>query len=256
MSRPLIGITGYTDQSVRPNGPGLFAVAQPYVLAVEQEGGAAVIIPPHVDLPALRVIFDHLDGLLLSGGGDIHPTYYGEDASRLLWHVDERRDRTELTLARWALADELPMLAICRGHQVLNVAAGGTLVQDIPTFFPEALTHTIVAAHPKSTIAHTVEALPDSRLAALIGDGPIGVNSAHHQAVKEVGAALIITARAPDGIIEGLEAPEHPFCLSVQWHPEVMVGDYPMMRRLFAGLTEAAAQHAAASPGTPSPHPA
>ncbi len=248
MSRPLIGITGYTDQSARPNGPCLFAVAQPYVLAVKQEGGAAVIIPPHVDLPALRVIFDHLDGLLLSGGGDVHPACYGEEAGRLLWRVDEQRDRTELTLARWALAEELPVLAICRGHQVLNVAAGGTLVQDISTFFPDALTHTIVAGHPKSTIAHTVEVLPGSRLATLIGDGSIGVNSAHHQAVKDIGEAFVVTARAPDGIVEGLEFPAHPFCLSVQWHPEVMVGDFPMMRRLFAGLTEAAARHADVSP--------
>ena len=145
-----------------------------------------------------------------------------------------------MALARWALTEGLPLLAICRGIQVLDVAAGGTLIQDIPTQVPGALSHSSVAGRPQAVIAHPVEVEADSRLAALVGAGEVGVNSAHHQAAGTVGAGLVVTARAPDGVIEGLEAPDHPFCVGVQWHPEVMVEHFPPMRRLFAGLIEAA----------------
>jgi len=240
MTLPVIGITGHTEQSARPLNLPLFAIAPTYVQAVELGGGAPVVIPPHLEETRLRAILEHLDGLLLSGGGDILPALFGEQDSGLLWFVDERRDRAELALARWALAEKLPLLAICRGIQVLNVATGGTLVQDIPTQVPDALSHSIIAGRPKSSVAHTVEVAAGSRLAALVGAGELGVNSAHHQAVKDVGTGLVVTARAPDGIIEGLEIPDHPFCLGVQWHPEAMVESHPVMRRLFEGLIEAA----------------
>jgi len=240
MPLPVIGITGRTDQSARPPGLHLYSISQTYVRAVELGGGAPVVVPPHLEETRLRAIFDHLDGLLLSGGGDIHPSFFGEEDSGLLWFVDERRDRAELALARWALAEGLPMLAICRGNQVLNVVAGGTLIQDISTQLPGALSHSTIAGRPRSFVAHTVEVTANSRLAALVGAGELGVNSAHHQAAKDVGAGLIVTARAPDGIIEGLESPDHPFCVGVQWHPEAMTASQPVMRRLFAGLVEAA----------------
>jgi len=239
MTLPLIGITGRVEQAVRPPNPLLHAVAQSYVRAVELGQGAPLIIPPHLEQDHLRAIFERLDGLLLSGGGDIEPAFFGEPSSGLLWQVDGQRDRTELALARWALAEKLPLLAICRGIQVLNVAAGGTLIQDIPTQMPGALAHNAVL-RPLEQIAHTVEIVAGSRLAGLVGDGKVEVNSAHHQAVKSVGPGLVISARAPDGIIEGLEASNHPFCVGVQWHPEVLVADRPEMRRLFEGLVEAA----------------
>jgi len=251
---PVIGITGRADRSARPPGPSLFALSQTYVRAVELGGGAPVIVPPYVEEARLRAIFERLDGLILSGGGDISPELYGEESSGLLWGVDVRRDRTELVLARWALADRLPLLAICRGVQVLNVAARGTLVQDIPTQVPGALSHSSpVAGRPVPEVAHTVEVVAGSRLAALAGAGSqpveslagareLGVNSAHHQAVKDVGDGLVVTARAPDGVVEGVEASDHPFCVGVQWHPEVMVQSSPAMRRLFEGLIEAATQ--------------
>ncbi len=240
MTRPVIGITGRTDQSARPPNRPLVATVQTYVQAAELGGGAPVVIPPHLAEEKTRAIFEHLDGLILSGGGDVLPALYGEEDGGLLWFVDEQRDRTELALARWALSEDLPLLAICRGIQVLNVAAGGTLVQDIPTQVPDALTHSTVAGRPMATVAHTVEVAAGSRLAALVGAGDLGVNSAHHQAAKAVGAGLAVTARAPDGIIEGLESPTHPFCLGVQWHPEAMVEDHPVMRRLFEGLADSA----------------
>jgi len=240
MTVPVIGITGRADQSARPPNLSLFAIAQTYVRAVELGRGAPVIVPPHLEEVELRSIFGHLDGLVLSGGGDIQPAAFGEEDSGLLWSVDERRDRSELALAQWALAEGLPLLAICRGVQVLNVAAGGTLIQDIPTQVPGALTHSTVAGRPIAVVAHTVDVAPGSRLAALFAAGDLGVNSAHHQAVKTVGPGLAVTARAPDGVIEGLERPDHPFCVGVQWHPEVMVESHPEMRRLFEALVEAA----------------
>jgi putative glutamine amidotransferase len=240
MSLPVIGITGRTDRSARPPNISLFSLGQIYVQAVESSGGAPLIVPPHLEEAKLRAVFERLDGLLLPGGGDVLPALFGEDDSGLLWSVDEWRDRTEIELAQWALADELPLLAICRGLQVLNVACGGTLIQDIPTQVPDALSHSTVAGRPKSSVAHTVEIVAGSRLAALVGRGQLGVNSAHHQAVRDVGAGLVVTARAPDGIIEGLELPDHPFCVGVQWHPEAMVENHPVMRRLFEGLVDTA----------------
>jgi putative glutamine amidotransferase len=239
MTLPVIGITGRIDQSARPPTLSLVAISPTYVRAVELGGGAPLVIPPHLQEPQLRAIFEHLDGLLLSGGGDVKPTLFGEADSGLLWSVDEQRDRSELALARWALAEALPLLAICRGIQVLNVAAGGTLIQDIPTLVPDALAHSTVTGRPMDTVLHTVTVAANNRLAALVGAGELGVNSAHHQAAKVVGAGLVVTARAPDTVIEGLEAPDHPFCVGVQWHPEAMVESHPLMRRLFEGLTEA-----------------
>ncbi len=240
MPLPVIGITGRIDRSARPPNLPLFAISQTYVQAVKLGGGAPVVILPHLEEVKLCAVFEHLDGLILSGGGDIMPALFAEEDSGLLWFVDERRDRTELALTRWALAEGLPLLAICRGAQVLNVVAGGTLIQDIPTQVPGALTHSTVAGRPVDVVAHTVEVTAGSRLAALVGAGELGVNSAHHQAAKVVGTGLVVTARAPDGIIEGLEAPDHPFCVGVQWHPEVMVEKHLVMRRLFEGLAEAA----------------
>ncbi len=240
MLLPGIGITGCTYQSARPSNSSLFAISQTYVRAAELGGGAPVIIPPHLEETRLRAIFERLDGLILSGGGDVLPALFGEEDGGLVQFVDERRDRAELALARWALAEGLPLLAICRGLQVLNVAGGGTLIQDIPTHVPEALSHSTVTGRPLAAVAHTVEVAADSRLAALVGAGELGVNSSHHQAARAVGAELVVTARAPDGVIEGLESPAHPFCVGVQWHPEAMVESQPVMRRLFEGLVEAA----------------
>lgn len=240
MRTPVIGITGYADRSARPPNISTFALARTYVRAVTSMGGAPVILPPYLEHPLLRGVFNGIDGLILSGGGDIHPASFGDKDQGLLWRVDQKRDELELSLAQWALSEDLPVLAICRGIQVLNVAAGGTLIQDIPTQVPDALSHSCVAGRPLPKIAHTVDIEAGTRLAALVGSGSIGVNSAHHQAADVVGDGLLAVARATDGIIEGLEAPGHPFCIGVQWHPEVMIESTPSMRQLFGGLIEAA----------------
>ena len=240
MTAPIIGITGYADRSARPPNVRVFALARTYVRALAGSGGGPVILPPYLEESTLRGIFEGLDGLILSGGGDIHPSRFGMADGGLLWRLDERRDQSELALARWALEGDLPLLAICRGVQVLNVAQGGTLVQDIPTEVPHALSHSCIAGRPLPDIAHAVQVEPGTRLASLVGEGRVEVNSAHHQAVASVGEGLIVAARAPDGVIEGLEAPAHLFCIGVQWHPEVMVETAPPMRRLFEGLIQAA----------------
>jgi putative glutamine amidotransferase len=245
MAVPVIGVTGRIEQSVRLPSKPIISMSRSYVRAVAIAGGAPVVTVPHADEEALRAVFERLDGLLLSGGGDVLPAFYGEDDSGLLWAVDQQRDRTELTLARWALSEGLPLLAICRGTQVLNVAAGGTLIQDIATGVPGSLTHSTVAVHPPSGVAHAVQLAEGSRLSRLFGTGEIGVNSAHHQAVKDLGAGLIVAARAPDGVVEGIEAPDHPFCIGVQWHPETMLETQPHMLRLFEALVE----RASAEPG-------
>lgn len=240
MSPPLIGVTGRADRSARPPNLTLVSVAQAYAEAVALGGGAPLIIPPHLQEDGLRTVFERIDGLILSGGGDVLPALFGQEDSGLLRQVDERRDRSELALARWALEEELPILAICRGIQVLNVATGGSLIQDISTQVPDPLPHAIVAGRSLNAIVHSIEVEPHSRLAALIGAGEMRVTSAHHQAVEDVGAGLVVTARAPDGVVEGLELAGHPFCIGVQWHPEVMAQDHAAMRSLFAGLVAAA----------------
>jgi putative glutamine amidotransferase len=240
MAVPVIGITGRIEQSVRLPSMPIISMSRSYVRAVAIAGGAPVVTVPHAEEAALRAVFARLDGLLLSGGGDVLPAFYGEDDSGLLWAVDEQRDQTELTLARWALSEGLPLLAICRGTQVLNVAAGGTLIQDIATGVPDSLTHSTVAVHPPGGVAHAARLVQGSRLSRLFGTGEIGVNSAHHQAVKDLGAGLVVTARAPDGVIEGIEAPDHPFCVGVQWHPETMLETQSRMLRLFEALVERA----------------
>jgi putative glutamine amidotransferase len=239
MQIPLIGITGRIEPPSSPDASRV-CLAETYVRAIERAGGTPVIIGPHGETDAVRAAFERLDGLVLSGGGDISPQWYGEAAGDLLWRVDERRDRAELSMARWALEELLPLLAICRGIQVLNVAAGGTLFQDVSTQVPGALTHPSLGSHPTATVAHTVDVVAHSQLATIFGAGQLGVNSSHHQATKRVGEGLIATAVAPDGVIEGLECPTAPFCVGVQWHPEAMVERHPRQRELFEAMVTAA----------------
>ncbi len=185
------------------------------------------------------------EGLLLAGGGDLQPGLYGEVADASFDAAEPGRDEYEIELVRLATARDLPLLAICRGIQVLNVARGGTLVQDIATQVPTAVEHMV--RQPVYAIAHDVWMASDSRLQALMGERLDGsdicpVNSRHHQAVKDVGANLVVTATAPDGVIEALEDPSQRFCLGVQWHPEnfYRTGEFSA---LFAGLIAAANTH-------------
>jgi putative glutamine amidotransferase len=168
---------------------------------------------------AAATVLEGVDGLLLTGGDDVDPALYGETPHPTYDVSEPGRDAFEIDLVRRALAADIPILAVCRGLQVLNVALGGSLIQDIPSEPGPVLQHD-VAASP-TTLAHTIAITPGSRLASLVGpDETRGVNSRHHQSVRAVGQGLLVTATSPDGIIEGAEVPSARFCVGVQWHPE------------------------------------
>ncbi|MFQ5814795.1 MAG: gamma-glutamyl-gamma-aminobutyrate hydrolase family protein [Anaerolineae bacterium] len=209
--------------------------------AVATAGGAPVLIPLNLDEGALRAIYERLNGLLLAGGEDVHPRRYGEAIHEKCGQSDEARDAVELTLARWALAEGLPVLGLCRGIQVLNVAAGGTLYQDIASQVAGSLKHDCWPDYPRNYLAHQVTVNDDSLMAAVLGHRRIGVNSTHHQAVKDLAPRFRVVARATDGVIDAIEGHDGvPFILGVQWHPEELVEDAPPMRRLFEDFVSAA----------------
>ena len=189
-----------------------------YEEAVRLAGGTPRVLS--IDEPPS---LDGLDGVLFTGGGDIDPSYYGETRHPRTNDPDARRDKYELALAELALGSDRPVLAVCRGLQLINVAAGGTLIQDIPSEVPAAVTHQVSTA--LDAIAHNVTVARDSALARALqseirADGSIEVNSRHHQAPGELGEGFVVSATGPDGVVEGIERPSARFCIGVQWHPE------------------------------------
>lgn len=239
--RALIGITGRSELPRPPLSSPLHGVSEAYVRAVREVGGLPLVVPPVLEEEAAGPLLACLDGLLLSGGGDVAAEFYAGADSPLLMLVDRDRDRAELALAREALRTGRPILAICRGVQVLNVALGGTLYQDIGTQVPGALQHRSPDGQAKNVSTHPVRLVPGSRLADFLGTTEARVNSFHHQAARDVGEGLAVTARAPDGVIEGLEHQTHPFCVGVQWHPENPAGNREAMGCLFQAFVAAAA---------------
>jgi putative glutamine amidotransferase len=228
MSRPVIGVAW-------PQAD--------YVAALEQAGAQVRELTPATD--PMPGALSACDGLLLTGGPDVDPATYGETERHPTVEVDPARDAYELELARHALAGRLPLFGICRGAQVLNVAAGGTLFQDLSSQHPEPLLHTLAAS--KTAMAHDIAVSPTSCLAVLMhaeldSQGRIAVNSRHHQSVKDLAPGFLASATGPDGVIEAIENPAAPFCVGVQWHPENFwrTGKFSA---LFAGLIEAARKY-------------
>lgn len=206
-----------------------------YLASVRAVGGDPWEL--NYDADAVDVVVRSCAGLVLPGGIDVDPVRYAEVRDPSVTDVDAARDGYEIALVRAALAADLPVLAICRGLQVMNVAAGGSLIQDIPSQVGNAVPHQV--AEPKDAIAHDVSLSPESRLEQLMGHAAVGgrlpVNSRHHQAVGRVAGGFAVTSRAPDGVIEALELPHARFCLGVQWHPENFVESKTFLP-LFAGL--------------------
>jgi putative glutamine amidotransferase len=217
----------------------MHTVGETYTRAIHRAGGTPVIIPPFTREGDWTTLLDRLDGLLLSGGEDIAPGTYGQLSSPWTGRIDEERDTSEIGLVQRWLARGKPLLAICRGHQILNIALGGTLLQDITAEFPDALDHAYSPGRPMEASVHAVEVAAESRLAAILGGGAFAVNSAHHQAVAQPGRGLEIVARAPDDVVEATEMVAHPFCLSVQWHPEAMLRMSATMLPLFEAFVQA-----------------
>ncbi len=231
MAVPLIGITVNCDYN-----QDRYWLPLDYCRCVREAGGAPVLLPPAVDDRASQVL-SRLDGLLLSGGGDVAPLFYGEEPQQGLGDVDAARDAWEINLALEALRSGLPLLGICRGLQVLNVALGGSIIQHLAG--PAYLQHMQQA--PRHCPSHTVAVPPATRLADLLGAGErIAVNSFHHQAVREPAPGLQVCAVARDGVAEALESTGSGFVLAVQWHPESL--DHPVTRTLFRGLVRAGAK--------------
>lgn len=245
MSAPVIAIPCRSDTSGRHHQLPMQGMGQAYLSAVIAAGGVPVLLPLGLDEARLLEALGRADELLLAGGEDMAPALFGEEPLPGLGAVDPERDAAELTLARRALEAGIPLLAICRGIQVLNVAAGGTLFQDIPSQVPGALKHDcFYPAYPRDHIAHTVEIAPGSRLAAVAQDAilrsNVPVNSLHHQAVKILGAGLRVVAQAPDGIVEAVEGTGDAWVLGVQWHPEELASGRADMRAIFRAFVEAA----------------
>lgn len=216
-----------------------------YVEAVRRARGVPWILPLFSITGDRREPSDYLvdmDGLLLSGGVDLDPARFGEEPLPGLGSVSPERDDFELALTRYALGKGIPILAICRGIQVLNVAAGGSLYQDIESQVGGALGHYQKA--PRWHPVHTISLSRETRLAEIIGSSRMSVNSLHHQAVRELGKGMVVAARAPDGIVEAIERPDAPFVIGVQWHPENMVKTSPPMHDLFMAFVEASRRQA------------
>jgi putative glutamine amidotransferase len=242
MKKPLIGITSSLRTDEVTGWQYCMAYA-PNVKAIERAGGLPLIIPVVVEMDTLRALYEHLDAILLPGGGDIDPQRYDADKHPATHRIDALRDQTELTIARWAVEDNRPLFGICRGHQVVNVAMGGTLIQDIPTQLDSEINHDLPNSKPRSTRVHEVTIDDSSRLASIIGKTKLNVNSLHHQSAGVHGPSVNFTAYAPDGVVEALEIPDRRFAISVQWHPEDMADD-EAAQRLFSAFVEAARERA------------
>ena len=242
MSKPVIGITtNYVgpEEERCPSRYGSYYINRGYVEGVRKAGGIPLYLPYTDDPEELSVLLDRVDGLLLTGGKDMDPKHFGEDRHPTCERILPDRSASELALTRLAVKRSTPLLGICLGLQTLNVAMGGSLFQDIPSMQPSGVRHR-QTEQERHGVAHTVEVVEGSLLSRVFGGRrELSVNSIHHQAAKKIGDGLVVTARAPDGIVEGLEHPGVPFCLSVQWHPEdLKAGESNQV--LFDGLLKAA----------------
>lgn len=241
--RPVIGLS--CDWLEGRTGP-RHSIRDSYVSAIINAGGLPLIIPATEDQAALYALYEMMDGLLFTGGADIDPAVYGESLDGTEAEgISDERDSAELRLARWALADDLPVLGICRGHQLLNVAAGGTLYQDIPAGLPQsAVDHRgSTYTDDRSLLTHKVSLEPGCRLAAVFGATELAVNSLHHQGVKQPGSGLRVVGTGPDGLAEALEGSQHSWLFTVQWHPEELWQKQTAASHLFKAFVEAAAGH-------------
>lgn len=231
--KPIIGITSWIDYEKRQ-----YFVPQEYAKAVEKAGGLPVILPPVETAEDAGRLIATIDGLLLSGGVDLDPAFWGEEPMPRMGKISPERDRSELLLTNKALALELPLLGICRGHQVLAVAGGGSLYQDIHSQVREVLKHSQDA--PRWYATHAVTVRPGTKMAAWLGGGTVRVNSFHHQAIRDLPKGFVVSAEAVDGIIEAIESTGHRFAVGVQWHPECFWNREDTFDPIFRAFVDAA----------------
>lgn len=243
--KPIVGVTPDFNAGDREDMGGrepTYFLRARYLRAIEELGGIPLILPLTGDRAVQQQLLKGLDGLLLTGSGpDLPPSLYGERQRFRYRVMSQQRYEFELGMARLAAGASVPILGICGGMQAINVALGGSLVQDIPSQVSAALPHR--APGPATRLSHSVQVAPRSLLRRIVGQARIRVNSSHHQSVNRLAPSLIASAVAPDGIIEAIEANtscRHPFLLGIQWHPEFLYDRYDIQRRLFVAFLRAA----------------
>jgi putative glutamine amidotransferase len=235
--KPIIGIPA---SIAAPNAKGYIyqQVGAPYLAAIEQAGAIPLMLPVTADRSLMQGLLECVDGVLFQGGGDLYPGLYGQDSTPEVQTWNLATDEFELRLCRECVAVDRPVLAICRGLQVLNVAMGGTLVQDIPSQRPGPVQHRQSGQREQPT--HAIEVQTGSLLRDILCEDRLYVNSLHHQSVDRLGSGLSVSARSEDGVVEGLELPGKRFTVAVQFHPEELLKTVESMSRLFGALVESA----------------
>ncbi|MDZ7374055.1 MAG: gamma-glutamyl-gamma-aminobutyrate hydrolase family protein [candidate division KSB1 bacterium] len=239
---PIIGITMDSDREGEASGRPYYFLNCEYVEMVRRVGGIAVTLPPTPEDENIGLLLELVDGLILSGGSDVDPAAYGEPVRHTNWDIDPERTVFEAKLVRSALKLDLPVLGICRGFQLLNVALGGSLYQDLAGEFPNwgPVRHRAESGSPPAR--HWIRVEGKSLLGSLLGVERLEVNSYHHQGVKELGRNLVAVAWSEDGLVEAVELPSCSFCLGVQWHPERDF-DSPEQQLLLRAFLRAAERH-------------
>jgi putative glutamine amidotransferase len=246
VSRPLIGVPTQTLQAIEiiPEGlPHSWVMNSRYFMALTLVEAAPIMVPLFAhDEATLRTIYERLDGVFLAGGVDVDPSTYREDKLDVCGTTDPDRDRVEIMFAKWAIDEGKPVLGVCRGMQVINVACGGSLVQDVENESPRFLKHDYYPTQgfARDYLAHEAMVTPDSYLHTVYGGATIMVNSMHHQAIRKLGAHLAATVHAPDNLIEGIEGTLDNFLVGVQWHPEMLIERDAGTRKLFTEFRDAA----------------
>lgn len=243
-ARPTIGIATQTMEVVPGKLPACWIMGQRYVRVLAAAGAVPWLIPlVQGDEATLRLTYESLDAVFLTGGVDVDPGQYGEDRHEHCDRGDPARDWAEILLVRWALQDKKPILGVCRGIQVINVACGGSLYQHLADQLPDSIKHDYfpTPADPaRDYLAHTIRVDTGSRLGYLLGDREVRVNSMHHQGIKRLGTGLRASAVAPDSLIEGVEGANGHYLVAVQWHPEELADAHVPHRRLFTDFIDAA----------------
>lgn len=231
-------IIGITSSQENVNEPLQYTLPKSYVQAIENVSGLPMILPPIDNTEMIKEYLQHIDGLLLTGGVDVDPLLFGDEPTFDMGRIDPNRDFFELHLTKAALEKGLPILGICRGCQMLNIAAGGTIIQDIPSVLgrDKVIKHSQLA--PRWYPTHTVEFTAGSKLEQIFGTRNLSINSYHHQAIKEPAPGFTVTALAKDGVVEAIEQMEHRFLIGVQWHPELMFQKNTIFTNLFKSFVE------------------
>lgn len=226
MSKPLIGVSLSFNDKDRA-----YQLAETYIESVKKAGGIPVLLPHTPEDAASLAV--RCDGLLISGGPDMDPAYFDEQPIPQIGAICPERDESEVALLKAFMDAGKPVLGICRGSQILNVVFGGTLYQDLYSQYKQEAPIKHVQQGPRWYTSHGITVEKGTKLEEIFGDRHIGVNSFHHQAVKDVAPGFVVAAKAPDGVIEAIEKPDHPFCIGVQWHPECMFEQNTPFDKLF-----------------------